>query len=228
MVIDDLLLGKALGTRGTDVIRVQHLQHIGTGIAHQGTDADDHQRDDGQHQMVRLIHKLSPRAELVVVTAHQSEQVEPAELDGEDQLQQRGEEERRQRDTCQRNDRNGIVGAAVLLRCGDDAQRHRNDDLKEERNGAHHEGQPNAVVELLKHGNGVEPAFAELTADGGTQPGEITGNDVLIHVVHGFELGHPFLKALGTGLLRLLTCHILNVRSGQATHQCVDNESHKE
>ena len=88
MVIDDLLLGKALGTRGTDVIRVQHLQHIGTGITHQGTDADDHQRDDGQHQMVRLVHKLSPRAELVVVTAHQAEQVKPAELDGEDQLQQ--------------------------------------------------------------------------------------------------------------------------------------------
>ena len=138
--------------------------------------------------MVRLIHDLSPAAELVVVAADQTEEVEPAELDGEDKLQKRSKEEGRQRDTGQRDNRDRVVGSAVLLGRGDDAEGNCDEDLEDEGDAAHHEGEPDAVVELFKHRHGVEPAVAEITADGGTEPGEITGNDALVHVVHGIEL----------------------------------------
>ena len=46
-MIDDLLFGKALGARGTDVVCVEHLEHIRAGVAHERTRADDDQRDDG-------------------------------------------------------------------------------------------------------------------------------------------------------------------------------------
>ena len=227
-MIDDLLFGKALGACGADVVRVEHLEHVRAGVAHERTRADDDQRDNGQHEMVRLIHDLTPAAELVVVAADQTEQIEPAELDGKDQLQKRSEEEGRQRDTGQRDNRDRVVGSAVLLGCGDDAEGNRDEDLKDEGDAAHHEGEPDAVVELFKHRHGVEPAVAEITADGGTEPGKITGNDALIHVVHGIELRHPIVEALRARLHGLLARHILNEGSRQAAHQRIDNESHKE
>ena len=223
VVIDDLLFGKALGACGADVVRVEHLEHVRAGVAHERTRADDDQRDNGQHEMVRLIHDLTPAAELVVVAADQTEQIEPAELDGKDQLQKRSEEEGRQRDTGQRDNRDRVVGSAVLLGCGDDAEGNRDEDLKDEGDAAHHEGEPDAVVELLKHRHGVEPAVAEITADGGTEPGKITGNDALIHVVHGIELRHPIVEALRARLHGLLARHILNEGSRQAAHQQKDD-----
>ena len=109
-----------------------------------------------------------------------------------------------------------------------DAEGNRDEDLKDEGDAAHHEGEPDAVVELFKHRHGVEPAVAEITADGGTEPGKITGNDALIHVVHGIELRHPIVEALRARLHGLLARHILNEGSRQAAHQRIDNESHKE
>ena len=41
VVIDDLPLAQALGPGGADIVGVQHLQHIGAGVAHQRTDGDD-------------------------------------------------------------------------------------------------------------------------------------------------------------------------------------------
>ena len=86
VMVDDLALGQPLGARRPDIVGVQDLEHIGTGVAHQGTDADDHQRRDGHHEMLRLIEELADGVELVVVPSDKPEQVEPAEFDAEQQF----------------------------------------------------------------------------------------------------------------------------------------------
>ena len=106
-----LLLAQALGPGGADIVGVQHLQHIGAGVAHQRADGDDDQRDDGQHQMVGLIQELACGGELRIVAAYQAVEIEPAQLHGEQQLQQGGEEEGRQRDAHQRTGGDGVVCA---------------------------------------------------------------------------------------------------------------------
>ena len=62
MVIDDLALGQTLGPGRADKVGVEHLQHVGAGIAHQGADADDHQGDDGQNQMMSHVQELPREA----------------------------------------------------------------------------------------------------------------------------------------------------------------------
>ena len=86
MVIDDLMLGKTLGAGGADVVGVEHLEHVRAHIAHPRADGDEHQRHDGQHQMLCHIEDLTKLAEGVEVTSREADKVEPAELDAEDEL----------------------------------------------------------------------------------------------------------------------------------------------
>ena len=227
-MIDDLPLGQALGPCGTDVVGVQHLQHIGAGIAHQGTDADDHQRHDGQHQMMRLVPKLTGRRQLLVVTADETVQVEPAQLHGKDQLQQGRKEERRQGDTGQRKNRDGIVRLAVLLGGSQHAQGDGNDDLQNEGDTAHDEGQPHRVVKLLEHRHRIQPAVTEVASEHLAQPRKKAGNDPAVHMIHLFQLSQPLLIALGAGRHGLLLCHSLDVGRRETAHQAIDDERNKE
>lgn len=63
MVIDDLMLGKTLGAGGADVVGVEHLEHVRAHIAHPRADGNEHQRHDGQHQMLCHIEDLTKLAE---------------------------------------------------------------------------------------------------------------------------------------------------------------------
>ena len=166
MVVNNLPFGKPLGTRGADVVRIEHLKHIGTRVTHQGTDADNDQCDDRQNQMVRFIQELPPCAELVVVAPDKAKQVKPAQLDREYKLEQGGKEEGRQRDTGKRQDGNCVVRPAVLLGSGNNAERDGNKHLKQKRNAAHGKRQPDTVIEFFKNGNRIEPAVAKLAAQG--------------------------------------------------------------
>ena len=58
MVIDDLALGQTLGPGRADEVSVEHLQHVGAGVTHEGTDTDNHQGDDGQNQMMSHVQEL--------------------------------------------------------------------------------------------------------------------------------------------------------------------------
>ena len=132
LMINDLILGKALCAGGAYVVSVEYLKHVGTGVSHEGAHADNNKRCNRHDEMLRLVEELSPGGKLVKVTSDKTEEVEPAQLYGEDQLQQRSEEEGRQRDTRKSDDGNDVVGLAVLLGCGDNAQGNCNDNFKEE------------------------------------------------------------------------------------------------
>ena len=228
MVIDDLALGQTLGPGRADKVSVQHLQHVGAGVTHEGTDADDHQRDDGQNQMMSHVHELPEGGQLLVTAARQTVQVKPAQLHREHQLQQGSKEEGGQRNTGQSQHRNDIVCLAVLLGGGNDAQGDRDDDLQDEGDEAHEEGDPHTVVEYFRNRLGPQPAVAELEGQHLAQPLEEAGNNAHVQIVHAGELSHPLLKGLGTGLHGLLTRHRLHVGRGETPHQRVDNECDEE
>ena len=90
VLIDDRALRQALGAGRADVVGVQDLEHVRAGIAHVTADGDNDQRDDGQDQMVGLVQELAHRIQLGVIASDEAVQVEPAELDREEQLEQRG------------------------------------------------------------------------------------------------------------------------------------------
>ena len=228
VMIDDLALRKALGAGGADIVRVEHLQHVGAHITHQRADGDDGQRDNGQHQMVRFIHELAEGRQLVVIAADKAHKVEPPQLDRKEQLQQRGKEERRQRDADQRERGNRVVGAGILPGGRNHAERHRNEDLEEERDGAHDERQPDRVVELFHHRYRVLPRISEMAGAEIAQPAEIAGKDVLVKAVHRVELRQPLLIgfcARSDGKLHRARFH---ERGRQAPHDEVDDEGDAE
>ena len=80
------MLGKTLGAGGADVVGVEHLEHVRAHIAHPRADGNEDQRHDGQHQMLCHIEDLTKLAEGVEVTSREADEVEPAELDAEDEL----------------------------------------------------------------------------------------------------------------------------------------------
>lgn len=82
--MNDALLRQSLRTRCTDIIRIQHLEHVGSGVTHQGTDAHDRQCDYRKHQMPCHIQNLLSGREALIVTSDNTVEVEPAKLYGKD------------------------------------------------------------------------------------------------------------------------------------------------
>ena len=224
VLVDDRMLRQALGAGGADVVRVQHFQHIRAGVAHIAADGDDDQRCDGQHQMVGLIAELPPGVQLGIVTADEAVQIEPAELDREQQLEQRSKEEGGQRNTDQRRSRDDVVRAAVLLGSSQHAEGHGDHDGQHKGDAAHDDRQADDLGKLLGGGHVPLPAVAEVADDGLAQPGEEAGDNVQVKAVGRIELGQPFLIGFGTGGLGQLHCHRLGKGAGQAADQRVDNE----
>ena len=178
--------------------------------------------------MVCLVQELAHGIQLGIVTADQTIQVEPAQLDREEQLEQRGKEEGGQRnaDQCRRGD--DVVCTAVLLGGGQHAQRHRNQQGQHKGDAAHNDRQADNLLELLHSGNVPLPAVAEVADDSLGQPGEEAGHNVQIQTVGSIELGQPLLIGLGAGGLRKLHGHGLGKGAGQAANQRVDNEHNTE
>ena len=146
--------------------------------------------------MVGLIQELACGGKLRIVAAYQTIEIEPAQLHGEQQLQQGGEEEGRQRDAYQRTGGDGVVCAGILLCGSNDAQRDSDDELQHQRDGTHDKGDPDHVVELLEHGHGVLPAVAEVAAHGVAQPGKEAQHNVLVQTILGIELRDPLFIGL--------------------------------
>ena len=53
MSADDLVFRQALGSCGTDIVGIQNLKHVGSGLPHQASDTDNGKGGNGQHQMCR-------------------------------------------------------------------------------------------------------------------------------------------------------------------------------
>ena len=209
--VDDLMFAETLGPCGADVVGVQHFQHVGTGVTHQTADAQHRQGGDRHDQVGRLIPELPHGGQILIAASHKAVQVKPAQLHGEQQLQQRSEEEGGQGDTGQSDDGDGIVGLAVLLGGGDNAKGDGDQQLQHEGDGAHNKGYPDRIMEFLHNGNGPFPAVAKLAPEQTPKPGKITRDDAFIHIIHFRQLIHPFLKALGAGLHGFLPGHRLDI-----------------
>ena len=178
--------------------------------------------------MVRLIEELVPWIELCIISPNQSEQVEPPELDREEQLQQRRKEERRQRNAHQCDRRDRIVRAGILLRCGQHAERHRNQQRDHKRNAAHDDRQADDLVELRHRRHVPLPAIAEVAHNGLRQPRKEARHDVQVETIGGIQLLQPFLIGLCAWGLRELNGHGLRKRAWQTADQGVDDEHHTE
>ena len=181
-----------------------------------------------RHQVMRAVRELGGCRQVLVISADQASQVKPAELDAEQELEQRCEEECGQRETCQRNDRDRIVCLRILFGCSDNAERDRDEDLKDERNTAHGKGDPYRILKLLCYGNRPSPAVAEVAAQGSACPGEKSGDDPLVHSVCGAELFHPLFKALGSRLHGLLSRDLFQIGSREAAHQHINDKRDKD
>ena len=178
--------------------------------------------------MVRLVKQLVEGVQPGVVAPHQAEQVKPAQLDGEHQLQQRGKEERRQADAGQRDDGNRVVRLGILLGGSDDAQRDRNDQFEEHDDHAHDEAEPDRIVEFFDHWDRIVPAVSEIAGEEIPQPVQISDDDPLVHAVGRFQLGQPFLIGFAARLHGFLPGDILDIRGGQAAQHHVDDQHDKE
>lgn len=98
-MIDHFLLRHTFGSGCTDVIRIENLKHIGSGVTHQGTNAYDRQCDNRENQMLRHIQNLAYTAVGLMHTAYNAVQVQPFQIDGENPFQNGGKEEGWQRNT---------------------------------------------------------------------------------------------------------------------------------
>ena len=83
-------------------------------------------------------------------------------------------------------------------------------------------------MEFLSDRNCPEPAVAEIAGKEVSEPVNISGQNTLVHAVHGCELLHPFLIALGVGLHALLLSNCLYVRGRQAAEKGVYYQHNKE
>ena len=178
--------------------------------------------------MVGLVQELTHGVQLGVVASHQTVQVEPAQLDREEQLEQGGEEEGGQGDADQGSGGDGVVGAAVLAGSGHDAQGDGDDQLQDEADAAHDDGQADAVLELGDDGDVPLPAVAEVAGQGIHQPGDIAHGHALIQTVLGVELGKQFVIWFGALQLGKLHGHGLHVRCRQTAHQHINDEGDAE
>ena len=224
MLIDDHMLRKAFGAGGTDIVGVQHFQHVGAGVTHGRADGNNDQRDDGQHQMVGAVTELAPRAELGIITPDQAVQVKPAKLDREQQLEQRGKEETGQRDAHQSHSGDDVIGTGILFGSSQDAQGHSDDHGQHKGDTAHDNRQTNNFLEFLNNRDVPLPAVTELTVHCAGQPGHETGQDALIQTIGCVELIQPFLIRFCARCLGQLHGHVLGKRAGQAAHHHIDDE----
>lgn len=99
VLVDDGLLRHALRAGGTDIVGIEHFQHIGTGVAHETAYADYGNGNRGQDKMLGHIQEFSEVREILIISSLHTRKLKPAELDGEDVFQYRCEEEGRHRDT---------------------------------------------------------------------------------------------------------------------------------
>ena len=66
-MINDLALGKALGTGRAHIVGVELFEHVGSDKTHQRTDADHDQGHNRQNKVPGLIQELIEGGHLVVV-----------------------------------------------------------------------------------------------------------------------------------------------------------------
>ena len=163
-----------------------------------------------------------------VVPSHQAEQVEPAQLDGKYQFQQRSEEERGQTDAGQRDDRYSVVRLGILLGRRDDAERDRDDQFEEHDDHAHDEAEPDRIVELFDHRDRIVPAVTEIAGEEIPQPVQVAGDDPLVHAVGRLQLGQPLRIGFAARLHGLLSGDVLDVRGGQTAQHHVYDQHDKE
>ena len=229
MAVDDRALRHALGPGGADVVGGEDLQHIGTGVAHQAADGDDHQRDQRQHEVLRHIQEFSEIRQGHVVAPLHARQVEPAELDGENVFQHRRHEEGGHGDAHHGDHRGKVVGKAVLLAGRRDAQRYGDQYFKYESDEAQREAVPHRVVEFHGDGNVPHPAVAPVAPHGVAEPDQVAPDHALVHAVLGVQVRQPLGVALGRtgpgGQLPRLGFHKAR---GHVVHEHVDDEHDEE
>ena len=91
-------------------------------------------------------------------------QRQPVEVHREQQLQHDGEPEGRHRDARHRNDAQHVVGPAVVVDGGDDAERHADQRREQQRGRSQLERRRQALADVERHRPAREGALAEVEA----------------------------------------------------------------
>lgn len=201
MMIDYAALGKSLRTCGSDVIRIENFKHVGSGITHHGSHADNRQCQNRQNHMLADIKELHHGTIALVISAYNTIQVKPSEFYGKNVFQNRRKEKARKRNTDQRNDCNCIICVAVLLSGRNNAQRNGNDIFQEGCTKCQCKGIPDDLSELGQYRNIPIPGITEITSYCLSQPVNIAGDNANIQTICFIQLIQPLLIAFGSGLL---------------------------
>ena len=219
MLVDDDLLRHALCAGGTDIVGIEHFQHIGTGVAHETAYADYGNGNRGQDKMLGHIQEFSEVREILIISSLHTRKLKPAELDGEDVFQYRCEEEGRHRDTYHRNDRGEVVGKAVLLTGSGNTKGNCYKNFKDKRHESERKAVPDGVMEFLGDGDSPRPALAPFTSHSTLKPCKVTLNDAFIHAVLRIQIRKPLGVALAcAGAGSQFSCLCLNIAHGHIVH----------
>ena len=162
------------------------------------------QRDYRQHHVVGYVSDLAPVAQLIVITAYQTVQIEPAQLYRERVLEQRGQEEGGQRYAHKSKNSDRIVSLGVLLARGKYAQRYADYDLKEEGDDVDYDGVADNALELFDNGDIVEPGVTKVALYCVFQPVRKAGEYVGVQMVYLVKFGKPLGVGFAAGQRRAL------------------------
>ena len=87
MFVDDRLFRKPFRARRTDIVGVEHFEHVRSGIAHPSADREDDRHRDGQNHVVQnvpeLAHHSRKRSGIILRRREQTAYGQPAQIDGE-------------------------------------------------------------------------------------------------------------------------------------------------
>ena len=169
----------------TDIICIQNLQHIGSGITHKGTNTYDSQRNNRKDHMLCHIQYLTYTSIGLMHTAYDTIQVNPFQINRENPFQNGSKEKGRQRNTDQCKNGNCIINPAVLLRCRYNTQRYGNDNFQQEGGQCQSKRIPDDTGKFLFYWLMENPGFSEFTMNSFSKPDEITFQDRLIQSISG-------------------------------------------
>ena len=79
-MINNFALRKAFGSCRSDIVGIENLEHVCSGITHKRAHADNDKRDYGQYKVIGFVKELSGGVQHGIVTAYQTSQLKPTQF----------------------------------------------------------------------------------------------------------------------------------------------------
>ena len=217
------MFGKSLGARRADVVRVQHFQRIGAGIAHEGTDVYNDERGDGQDAVQQHVPDIGEPG-IAGAGIHHADGGDPPQLVHEHLDEEVRQKEGGQGNADHRKDRNAVIERAVLVRGGQNSQRNGDEELQDHRHQRDAEGNPHIVADDFRHGTLEFKRHTQIEPEQISKPGEIARNNSPERIVQKavFFLDGVDVRLRHAPLRELRGKLVVYIVGRQQPHQYID------